>query len=120
MLTPGFIPLPGARIPVYPLFPDHEEGSPFGWTPMFDLMAPQEAYDSIISTMVTAHDATGIPNLWTQRGDRLQAKDLSMDEITIHALYDEHVSRRRDRSFLLWKLLNFLIWANQTRVCFTS
>jgi asparagine synthase (glutamine-hydrolysing) len=43
-----------------------------------------------------------------------------LDEITIHALYDEHVSRRRDRSFLLWKLLNFLIWANQTRVCFTS
>ena len=43
-----------------------------------------------------------------------------LDEITIHALYDEHVSRRRDRSFLLWKLLNFMIWANQTRVCFTS
>lgn len=77
MLTPGFVPLPGSRIPVYPLFPDHEEGSPFGYSQMFDLMAPQEAYDSIISTMVTAHDATGVPNLWTRRGDRLHAKDLS-------------------------------------------
>ena len=37
---------------------------------------------------------------------------------TVHDWYDEHVSRRRDRAFLLWKLLNFLIWANQSRVTF--
>ena len=39
---------------------------------------------------------------------------LSID--TIKVLYDEHTSRRRDRAFLLWKILNFMIWANQSGV----
>jgi asparagine synthase (glutamine-hydrolysing) len=43
-----------------------------------------------------------------------------LEEKTIRAWYDEHVSRRRDRSFLLWKVLNFMIWANQTGIGFTT
>ena len=35
---------------------------------------------------------------------------------TIEVLYDEHKSRRRDRAFLLWKILNFMIWSNQSGV----
>jgi asparagine synthase (glutamine-hydrolysing) len=35
---------------------------------------------------------------------------------TIQSLYNEHTSRRRDRSFLLWKILNFMIWANHSGV----
>ena len=34
----------------------------------------------------------------------------------IKSLYAEHENRSRDRSFLLWKTLNFMIWANQTHV----
>ena len=26
-------------------------------------------------------------------------------------LYEEHISRKRDRSFILWKILNFILWA---------
>lgn len=37
---------------------------------------------------------------------------------TINGWYDEHVSRRRDRSFLLWKILNFMIWANKSKINF--
>lgn len=39
-----------------------------------------------------------------------------LDVAAIRALYGEHASRRRDRSFLLWKILNFMIWANHSRV----
>jgi asparagine synthase (glutamine-hydrolysing) len=39
-----------------------------------------------------------------------------LDSASIQSLYDEHTSRRRDRSFLLWKILNFMIWANHNRV----
>lgn len=39
-----------------------------------------------------------------------------LDLITIKNLFDEHISRRRDRSFLLWKILNFVIWANRRGV----
>lgn len=31
-------------------------------------------------------------------------------------MYEDHVSGRRDRSFLLWKVLNFMIWSNRTGV----
>ena len=41
-----------------------------------------------------------------------------LDNGAIQAMYDEHISRRRDRSFLLWKVLNFMIWANRISVRF--
>lgn len=41
-----------------------------------------------------------------------------LDVAVIHALYHEHSSRRRDRSFLLWKVLNFMIWGNRISVKF--
>jgi asparagine synthase (glutamine-hydrolysing) len=39
-----------------------------------------------------------------------------LEEKTIRAWFAEHATRQRDRSFLLWKILNFMIWANQTGV----
>ena len=70
-------PLPSKEIPVLLIEPDHEEDSPFGFSGMVDLIGPQEAYDSFISVMLTAHDATSIPNFWTQKGDDLDVKDLA-------------------------------------------
>lgn len=68
--------LPCAQIPVLNIQPDHEEDTPFGFSGMMDLMGPQQAYDSFISVMLSAHDATSIPNFWTQRGDDLDVEDL--------------------------------------------
>ena len=36
----------------------------------------------------------------------------------ISSWYSEHVTQTRDRSFILWKLLNFLIWANNRKIAF--
>ena len=41
-----------------------------------------------------------------------------LDRAFITRTYAEHQSGARDRSFLLWKLLNFLIWANRTAITF--
>lgn len=41
-----------------------------------------------------------------------------LDRATIMAMYDQHCSRRRDRSFLLWKVLNLMIWANTVPISF--
>ena len=38
----------------------------------------------------------------------------------VEAIYAEHLSGRRDRSFLLWKLLNFLIWSDRLGVRFPT
>lgn len=39
-----------------------------------------------------------------------------LDSTVIRAIYEEHTSHRRDRSFLLWKILAFTIWVNRSRV----
>ncbi len=41
-----------------------------------------------------------------------------MDSVAVQVLYKDHVSRQRDSSFLLWKILNFMIWANCVSVSF--
>lgn len=38
----------------------------------------------------------------------------------IEKMYFSHQSRSRDRSFMLWKILNFMIWANLCPVALTS
>lgn len=39
-----------------------------------------------------------------------------LDDLAIRRIYDEHLGGRRDQAFLLWKVLNFMIWANQSGV----
>jgi asparagine synthase (glutamine-hydrolysing) len=34
----------------------------------------------------------------------------------IESIYSDHLERRNSRAFLLWKLLNFMIWANRSGV----
>jgi asparagine synthase (glutamine-hydrolysing) len=41
-----------------------------------------------------------------------------LDGATIRSLYGEHLAERRNYSFLLWKIMNFMIWANRYRVSF--
>ena len=51
--------------------------SAFGYARMWDVIALQQAYDSIMSTMVTNHDMTGVVNFWNQLGDDLVVEELS-------------------------------------------
>jgi len=39
-----------------------------------------------------------------------------LDEGRITALFDDFVAGRRNCGFLLWKLLNFMIWSNRLNV----
>lgn len=39
-----------------------------------------------------------------------------LNRAVIKNLYDEHSAQKRDRSFLLWKILNFAIWANHRKI----
>jgi len=36
-----------------------------------------------------------------------------LDDSVIRSLHTEHTAERRDRTFLLWKILMFMIWANR-------
>ncbi len=64
------------ELPFIPMVAWRKRKSAFGWSRMWDLIALQQAYDSIISTMVTNHDATGMVNFWNRSGDDLITEDL--------------------------------------------
>lgn len=43
-----------------------------------------------------------------------------LDRERVLVMYADHRSGRRDRAFLLWKVLNFMIWANDVPISFAN
>lgn len=70
-------PLPYAELPVHPIYPDTDDEVAFGFTPMWHLLAPQAAYDSIISAAQTNIDAGGINNFWLPTGEAVEVEDIA-------------------------------------------
>lgn len=56
-------PLPYSDLPVYRVCPDDLDGTPYGDTPMFDLMGPQDVINGIDTATVTNQLGRGIGNL---------------------------------------------------------
>ncbi len=69
-------PLPYRRLPVYRVTPGELLLSPFGYTPAFDLQAPQEVLNQEVSTVITNHTTFGIQNAWTRTGDNITTNEL--------------------------------------------
>lgn len=60
-----------------PMMPCDEDGRPFGFSRMTDLLALQDANDSVVSTILTNHDAFGRHMLWVSPGSKIQASDIT-------------------------------------------
>jgi hypothetical protein len=60
-----------------PMMPCDEDGRPFGFSRMTDLLALQDANDSVVSTILTNHDAFGRHMLWVPPGTKIQASDIT-------------------------------------------
>lgn len=70
------IGLPYRVIPIFRIAPGDIMGSPYGYTPMFDILPIQEAINSLYSTILTNQNATGVQNFWTKPGGQLNVSDL--------------------------------------------
>lgn len=70
-------PLPYNKLPTLPMRPDIENLSAFGYTNSFNLMGLQDIYDSVFSTIVSKHDALGLPSLWKQKAAEMNVKDIT-------------------------------------------
>lgn len=60
--------LPYRNIPIFRIAPSDILGTPFGYSPMFDILPIQEAINSLYSTILTNQNATGVSNFWVPRG----------------------------------------------------
>lgn len=70
-------PLPFKRIPLYPLMPDTQDDTPFGWTIGFDLLPLQEAENNLYGTIATNVSNFGISNIAVPRGSNMTVEELS-------------------------------------------
>lgn len=71
------IGLPYRVIPIFRISAGDIMGTPYGYTPMFDVLPIQEAINSLYSTILTNQNATGVQNFWTKPGSQLNVTELS-------------------------------------------
>jgi hypothetical protein len=70
------LPLPYRQIPVFRISAGEYMGTPYGYSPMFDLFPLQESVNSLYSTIMTNQSAFGVQNLFVPRGADLAINSL--------------------------------------------
>lgn len=69
--------MPYRRLPIYRISPGEVLGTPYGYTPMFDLLPMQDAVNSLYSTILTNHNAFGVQNVLNPRGNDIRVNQVS-------------------------------------------
>lgn len=70
-------PMPYRTLPIYGIHAGNYLGTPYGYTPLFDLMPIQDAVNSLYSTILTNQSTFGVQNILVPRG-----ADVSMESLT--------------------------------------
>lgn len=70
-------PMPYRALPVYAIAPNYFLGTPYGYTPMFDLLGMQDAVNSLYSTILTNQTAFGVQNILVPKGADVSFSQLS-------------------------------------------
>ena len=75
------VAMPYSRMPLSVIKPDEILDSPFGYTPAFELLGPQQGIDSLSSAAMTNVISTAKQKIWTKTGDDVVPTDLTDDII---------------------------------------
>lgn len=70
-------PMPYRNLPVYCIAPSYYLGTPYGYTPMFDLLGLQDAVNSLYSTVLTNQTAFGVQNIIVPKMADVSISELS-------------------------------------------
>lgn len=70
-------PMPYRDLPIYRIAPANILGSPYGYTPLFDILPIQDAINSLYSTILTNQNAFGVQNILVPRGADVSISELS-------------------------------------------
>lgn len=70
-------PMPYKALPIYAIHAGNYLGTPYGYTPLFDLMPIQDAINSLYSTILTNQTAFGVQNILVPRGADVAISELS-------------------------------------------
>jgi len=70
------VPLPYRKIPVYRIAPSYILGTPYGYTPLFDLLPLQDAINSLHSTILSNQNALGLANILVPKNSDIDFTEL--------------------------------------------
>jgi hypothetical protein len=70
-------PMPYRTLPIYAIHAGHYLGTPYGYTPLFDILPLQDAVNSLYSTVLTNQTAFGVQNILVPRGADISIESLS-------------------------------------------
>ena len=70
-------PIPYRDLPIYCIAPAYYLGTPYPYTPMFDLMGLQDGVNSLYSTVLTNQTAFGVQNILVPQGANVNISELS-------------------------------------------
>ncbi len=68
--------LPYRVVPIFRIAPANVLGTPYGYSPMFDVLPIQEGINSLYSTIMTNQNAFGVQNLYVPRGADININSL--------------------------------------------
>lgn len=69
-------PMPYDNLPVYRIAPADILGTPYGYSPLFDLLPIQDAINSLYTTVLSNQSAFGIQNILMPRGSDITPNNL--------------------------------------------
>lgn len=70
------LPLPYRQIPIFRLAAAEFMGTPYGYSPMFDIFPIQEGINSLYSTILSNQSAFGVQNIFVKHGSDLDINSL--------------------------------------------
>jgi hypothetical protein len=100
--------MPYRSLPIYRIVPAEILGTPYGYTPMFDLYPIQEALNSLYSVMMTNVNAHGVTNLFVKTGSDLVINSLSGGMNVVEGQEEPKVLQLTQNPVDLYKMIEIL------------
>ncbi len=70
------VPMPYRVLPVFRISPGDILGTPYGYSPLFDLLPLQESINTLYSIVLSNQSAFGVQNIWVPPGSSLNVNSL--------------------------------------------
>ena len=108
------IDLPYREVPVFRISPNNIMGTPYGYSPMFDIFPIQEGINSMASMIMTNNNAFGVQNIWVKRGSGIDLVNLGGAMNVIESDDKPEPIQLTASSPEAYKWLDFLIQSGET------
>jgi len=106
--------MPYRVIPVFRIVPSEILGTPYGYTPMFDIFQIQEGINSLFGTIMTNQNAFGVQNVWMPRGADIAVSNLEGALNIIESTQKPEALNLTQTPAEVFKFLDMLIQSAET------